>query len=59
MYPKYEVTGNIDAIMRNQEFFLELGHARELKWLLNVRYNIMTAQRDTLLTKLQTMLERW
>jgi len=59
MFPGYEVTGNIDAIMRNREFFMELGHARQRKWLLNVRYEIMTAQRDTLLTQLQTLLARW
>ena len=59
MFPRYEVTGNIDAIMGNQEFFMELGHARQRKGLLSVRYEIMTAQRDTLLTQLQTLLERW
>jgi hypothetical protein len=59
MFPKYEVTGNIDAIMANQEFFMELGHARQRKGLLSVRYEIMTAQRDTLLAQLQTLLDRW
>jgi len=59
MYPRYTVTGNTEAILRNQEFFMELGHSRQRKGLLAVRYEIMTAQRDTLLTQLQALLERW
>jgi hypothetical protein len=54
-FPEYVVTGDVGAILSNDEFFLELGHARQRKRLLERRFEILTEQRAELLEGLRAI----
>ena len=54
--PRYIVTGDVNAILGNDVFMMDVGHTNQLKHLLRVRYRIMSAQRDTLLAKVEALL---
>jgi hypothetical protein len=56
-YPRYIVTGDVSAILRDDTFMMEIGHVHQVKTVLRTRYRIMDAQRDTLLHKVNALLE--
>lgn len=56
--PEYVVTGDVGAILGHPVFMMDVGHRNQLKQLLRARYRIMDAQRDTLLTKVESLLPR-
>ena len=57
-YPRYVVTGDVGSILGDDTFMLEIGHLHQLKRVLQTRYEIMDAQRDTLLAQVETLLGR-
>lgn len=56
-FPRYVVTGDVSAILRSDTFMMEIGHVHQLKNVLRTRYEIMDAQRDTLLSQVEALLE--